>query len=655
MVPGHGRTVAATDENGSLPVIFPSGAASATDPRAASDTTYDVVVVGAGIAGSITAQELSRFGFRVLVLEAGAGEDRSLEGYDNLLARFYASAVKDNQSPFPANSAAPTPRSTDAHRIWPGEPDTSSYLVRHGPFATDTTYTRVLGGTTMHWEGKTPRMLPEDFRMRTKFGVGRDWPVDYDDLMPYYTEAEEELGVSADVESQDYLGLKYEPGYVYPMRGLPLSWLDKTVASGIEKATVEVDGDTYELHVRPFPQARNGIPNPDYDNGKGYRPLGAVSTSQVEEGGRCQGNNNCVPICPVQAKYNAGKTLAKALQSGRVDLLAQAVASRVIIGQDGRVTGIEVKVYDDPDSSRHTTFTMRGRIFVLAANAIENPRLMLASGLRSTSGLMGRNLMDHAYLLNWALLPQVAGTFRGTNCTGGIVDLRGGRFRRRQAAFAVDIHNDGWGWAVGSPLSDLVNMVDNENLFGSDLRAALADRLPRQLQLAFMIDLLPDESNRVSVDPAYTDALGNMRPVISFGIPEYTMRGAAYSRLFARQIFQRLGAADFTRYDPTDPAYVTYDGDGYVLRGGNHLAGTHIMGRSPQDSVVDATQRSWDHENLYLVGGGSMPSIGTSNVTLTIAAMCYRTARHIKRELRSDTAVVAAAVDPSTLPAAAVG
>ena len=80
---------------------------------------------------------------------------------------------------------------------------------------------------------------------------------------------------------------------------------------------------------------------------------------------------------------------------------------------------------------------------------------MLASGLPSTSGLVGRNLMDHAYLLSWALMPEVCGTMRGTNCTGGITALRGGSFRRRQAAFSVDIHNDGWGWAKGSPYSDL--------------------------------------------------------------------------------------------------------------------------------------------------------------------------------------------------------
>ena len=146
-----------------------------------------------------------------------------------------------------------------------------------------------------------------------------------------------------------------------------------------------------------------------------------------------------------------------------------------------------------------------------------------------------------------------------------------------------------------------------------------------------MIEVLPSESNRVTVDASYKDQLGNMRPVISYTMPEYTLRGVAYARQLSRRIYQRLGAADHTLYDPTDYGYVTYEGQGYVIRGGNHLAGTHIMGTSPASSVVDSHQRSWDHENLYLVGGGSMPSIGTSNITLTIAALCFRSARADRR------------------------
>jgi len=84
--------------------------------------------------------------------------------------------------------------------------------------------------------------------------------------------------------------------------------------------------------------------------------------------------------------------------------------------------------------------------------------------------------------------------------------------------------------------------------------------------------------------------------------------------------------------------YVSYEGQGYAIRGGNHLGGTHIMGTSPASSVVDATLRSWDHQNLYLASGGAMPTIGTANVTLTIAALCFKSAGHMIEQLRAEQA-----------------
>jgi choline dehydrogenase-like flavoprotein len=622
-------------------LIFPPGATARTDVAAVSETVYDAVIVGGGIAGAIIANQLSRAGQRILLLEAGRAQDMTLAGYENYLTEFYAAVVKDNQSPYPVNLNVPMPRPSGLHRITPGHPDTSGYLVQNGPYTSDTTYTRVIGGTSMHWEAKVLRLLPEDFEMLSRYGQGLDWPLGYDELEPYYRDAERELGVSADVEDQAYLGISYPPGYVFPMRGLPLSYLDTMVAKGVDGTEVDLNGEQFTLRVRAFPQARNGIPNPEYDGGHGYQPVGAVSTSQVEEGGRCQGNNNCVPICPVQAKYNAGKTLAKALDNG-VELLAQAVAYKVHTDPvTGRVTHIEFRRYHDESSAEYVTGTARGRIFVLCANAIENARLMLASGLPTSSGMMGRHLMDHAYLLSWALLPEIAGTGRGTNSTGGIVDLRGGGiFRSRQAAFAVDIHNDGWGWATGSPFSDLLHIVDDDNKFGPELRRALVNQVSRQLLFAFMLDVPPNPSNRVSVDPSYRDRLGNMRPVISYDVPDYTMRGAAYARQLARRLFQRLGAEDRTVYDPDDYGTVSYEGRGYPIRGGNHLAGTHIMGTRPANSVVDASLRSWDHQNLYLAGGGAMPTIGTANVTLTLAALCFKAAGHMIEQLQAEQAPV---------------
>lgn len=615
-------------------MIFPEGAAHKTEIAVATSITYDAVIVGSGVSGAILALQLSQAGKRVLILEAGPAEDITISGYEQLLQRFYGASERDNQSPFASNSNASMPRSPALRALAEGETDETTYIVQSGPFVSDSVYTRVLGGTTMHWEAKTPRFLPEDFSMRESFSVGVDWPIRYDELEPWYRMAEREFGVSGDVEEQKELGLRFPEGYVFPMFKMPHSWLDQKVNEGLVGMRVELDGQDYDLRVRSFPQGRNGVPNPSYEEGKGYQPIGAVSTHQVDAGERCQGNINCVPLCPVQAKYHAGKTLSKALRTGNVDLLSQCVASKIEVDPaNGLVLGIQAKCYSSPISGEHTTITVKGRLYALACNAIENARLMLASGLNGHNDLIGRNLMDHAYLLTWGLMPQVCGTLRGTVVTGGIVDLRHGNFRRRQAAFAIDIHNDGWGWATGAPISDLQRLVLERNKFGKDLRTALIDQVSRQLLLATMLEVLPEASNRVTVDPRYTDALGNVRPVVKYSIPEYTMAGAAYARELTRQIFQRLGAEDHTHYEPADYGYREFQGQGYAIRGGNHLAGTHIMGSDRQSSVVNDRQQSWEHDNLYLVGGGSMPTIGTANITPTIAALCFRSAEHMLERL----------------------
>ena len=99
--------------------------------------------------------------------------------------------------------------------------------------------------------------------------------------------------------------------------------------------------------------------------------------------------------------------------------------------------------------------------------------------------------------------------------------------------------------------------------------------------------------------------------------------------------FHQLGAQDYTHYDSANYGYVTYNNNGYEIRGGNHLSGTHVMGTSGSNSVVDTNQKSWDHPNLYLIGPGSLPSIGSSNTTLTVAALCFKASEAVLKHLAS--------------------
>lgn len=603
--------------------------------------SYDAVIVGAGISGAILAHELTSKGHRVLILEAGLGRDLSQHGYQGYLETFYSTPYKDNNAPFPRNPNAEMPRGSDLRKLASGETNTEAYWVQSGPYVSDSVYSRVLGGTTVHWEAKAIRMLREDFKLKSKFGQGLDWPLGLDDLMPYYEKAEFVLGVSGDAAAQRKVGVEYSSDdYVYPMVELQPSYLDQIVANGLKGMQEDIDGEKFDIDWITFPQAKNADPNPAYarwNGGKPYQPVGAISTHQSEEGERCQGNTNCVPLCPVQARFDARKLLIKAIKTGLADLVVQAVASRVFIHPEtGAVTEIEVKRYENRESSAHKTFRVKGKLFILAANAVENARLMLASALENkqpANDLFGRHLMDHPYLLCWGLLPVNAGVGRGPSCTSGLCNFRGGNFRRKFASFAADIHNDGWGWATGAPLTDLYNLVDIQNLHGRALREELIRRLSRQLLLAYMIEMPADPESRITVDEQYIDRLGNMRPVVKFKLSDYSLAAAEFTRGLSSRIFKKLGAQDYTGYDSMDYGYVTYKNNGYAIRGGNHLSGTHVMGTCRGNSVVDTNQKSWDHRNLYLVGPGSLPSIGSSNTTLTTAALCYKASEAVLKHL----------------------
>ena len=599
------------------------------DSQTVAQNFYDAVIVGAGIAGVIVAKQLTEQGKRVLILEAGTGKGLTLEGFQSHVETFYGAVDKNANAPYPVNPNALSPTDGANH-----------YFEEQGALPLSGSYTRVLGGTTMHWEGKTIRMLPEDFKLKTKYGQGLDWPISYEDMMPYYRQAEYEIGVSGSVEGQKGLGVPFKEGYVFPMLELPPSYLDEKVREKIHGTSVELYGEDIKLDLSTFPQGRNSIPNPNYNeyghnSKRGFVPEGVASFKPVEYGERCQGNANCVPICPVQAKYDARKTLNTIAFPERVHILPQAVVYKVEVDPaNGRVTGVNYKYYEDKDSPDSDEGVAKGTLFILAAHAVENAKIMLSSGLKSTSELMGCNLMDHPFLLAWGLMPEVTGTMRGPLVTSGIGTFRKGGFRHHQCSFAMDIHNDGWGWS-GTGATDVVrDAVEKDNKYGQALRQELISKISRQLLLAFMCELPAERSNRVTIDPQYVDQLGIYRPVIHFNVPDYCKKTFAYARHLSKVIFERVGAEDHTHYDDTDPAYFEYEGESYWFRGGNHFSGTHVMGTNKYNSVVDENMRSWDHENLYLVGAGSMPSIGSSNTSLSIAALSFKACEQMLRDLK---------------------
>ncbi|MCK2244424.1 GMC family oxidoreductase [Crossiella sp. S99.2] len=568
-------------------------------------------MVGAGFAGSLIARSLGEHGWRVLVLEAGAGQ-----APEDAVRKFHTTFAKTPTSPYRTTVAAPSPDVLDL------APGVDGYLRQRGELPYSSPYVRVNGGSGMAWNGLVPRMHPEDFRAG-RFGQGRDWPIGYHDLEPYYRAAEREIGVAGDVgEQRDGVGLPFPADYVFPMRDFPRSHLDEVIAEAVNGRRVRdpFQDNEIELQVIGTPQARNAVPDPRYDGGKGFRP----------DGHRCVGYASCVPICPEQAKYTPLRTQAR--WPGTVTLRTRAVVNRLHSTANGRITRLEYQAYQDDTSARHTIHTVEAELVVLAAHAIENAKLLLMSGLANRSGQVGRNLMDHPALLTWGLMPGQIGPYRGPGSTSGLEGFRFGPARAARAPFRVEFGNWGWNWALGTPDLDTAELL-REGVFGTELRRRLGDRLGRQFTLQFEIEQEADPANRVTIDPTVRDRLGNPRPVLTYRLSDYVKRGMVAAKRVSDQLFALLGAEDHTRYTPAMPGYLEFDGEPFAFRGAGHGAGTHIMGAAPSDSVVDQWQRCWDHPNLYAVGCGSMPALGTSNPSLTMAALALRSAGHMHGQL----------------------
>ncbi|WP_113911726.1 GMC family oxidoreductase [Roseovarius dicentrarchi] len=538
----------------------------------ANDISADVLIVGTGIAGALAGARLAEKGLNVAFLETG----RRISRFD-ALNRFWSAPAKTPPSPYPNEDTAPHPETTKIE----------DYYQQQGPELFRSTYIKLVGGTTWHWLGTSLRNVPADFKLKSLYGHGVDWPYDYDELEPFYTEAEQEIGVAGD--SGEDLGSPRSGDYPMPM--IPPSYMDKYFNARLEGSP---------FTARSTPQARN---------------------SQVHEGRpACCGNASCVPICPTKAKYDATVHIDRAEKAG-AKVYDQTTATRLNLGPDGRVATVDFRRADG------STGTASGKVVVVAAHGIETPRLLLNSvqeaapdGVANSSGQVGRNLMDHPATVVYGETTDPVWPYRGPISTSGFEDLRDGDFRRDRAAFRIQISNDGHSWPKGAPESTAQDLA-RQGLRGDALDTALRDATSRQVSLASLVEQSPEAENRVTLDPDKKDANGMPLPRIHFDFSDYTRAGLDAAAETQKKILTAIGATNIGQMSE-------YQGSGHVI-------GTVRMGEDAATAVLDGDLRSFDHPNLFVLGSATFPTSATANPTLTIAATSLRAVDAIANSVKS--------------------
>jgi choline dehydrogenase-like flavoprotein len=524
----------------------------------------DVVVIGSGVAGSLIAWRLTEAKLKVLILEAGPRIDR-VEAFKSYLA----ARDKNASAPYPPTPYAPAPQ----YNAW------NDYYINTGPDLFRGMYTRGVGGSTWHWAGSVLRYRPSDFRMQSSFGLGLDWPISYEELAPFYDQAEQALGVAG--SGTESWGAPRASSY--PMPPIPPSYLDGVVGGAL---------GPLGMSLAVFPQARNSV---FYDE----RP-------------QCCGNASCVPLCPIGAKYDASVHATKAEKAG-ARLEASAVVDRLATDAEHRVSTVHFR---RPDGSAGSAV---GRIVVLAAHAIETPKLLLMSrdertpdGVANSSDAVGRYLMSHIDQGTRGLTKVPIYPYRGPVVTSAIREFRDGPFRDKHSAIGTSLSNEGWRH-VG-PQAMAVKLID-QGLTGRRLQEAIEWRTRRELTLGSTAETLPDPTNRIVPDETRTDAIGIPRPSIYYRVDDYAKAGLALAMRRHEAVFAALESTEVE----TLP----------IVTSSGTILGTARMGDDPRQSVVDRNLRAHDHANLFIVGGMVFPTAGMHPPTLTIAALALRAARTI--------------------------
>ncbi|WP_254525026.1 GMC family oxidoreductase [Natrinema caseinilyticum] len=544
--------------SGGRPPADSAGGATDDDADRSPVDDADVCVIGAGPAGGIVADRLADAGRKVAILEAGPRFDSA-----DRLAR-QERAIRPFYGP---------------QDVWDGGGERDAFSTTgEWSYPLDLARVKGVGGSTLHWQGMVMRLHEDDFDSRSVRGVGTDWPIDYDDLRPYYAAAERELGI-AGAQDNPFAPPREKP---HPMPAFPPSYSDGLFAEAC---------DELEIAMHSVPNARN---SESYDGR-----------------GACVGYGTCRPVCPSGAKYDATVHVERAEATGAT-VIDRAPVQRLEHDADS----VTAAVYATPDDERRR---QEADAFVIACGGVETPRLLLLSessrypdGLANSSGLVGKYFMDHLFAgVNGVIDEPTRQNHVGflTSESHQFYDDADDQY----APFKLEFFN----FAGPSP----VGMALSGDDWGDDLLERLRRDYGTHIGIGALVEQLPREDSSVGLDPDRTDDRGNPVPHIDWSVDDRALRTIERVNEIQREILAELGAEITGRIGPenTIPTF--------------HHMGTTRMGTDPTESVVDPTLRTHDLENCWIASSSVFPTGGAMNPTLTIAALALKAADHVAEAL----------------------
>jgi choline dehydrogenase-like flavoprotein len=542
----------------------------------AANEEVDFVIVGAGSAGGIMAKELATAGFSVVVLEQGPWRTARDFRHDEVENWFYNALL---------------PSTADFPQTFRRAADEKAEVASQPP---PLLYSSGVGGSSVHFTANFWRFRPIDFTERSLLGpiAGTgfaDWPITYDELEPYYTRVDWEIGVSGAPGPND--PPRSRP---YPMPPMPVK------SSGV---LLEAGAKKLGLNAQPAPLAILSQPH----NGR----------NACVHCGYCMGYG-----CEMNAKSSTlAAVIPLAVDSGNCEIRTESTVLRVETNAAGRATGV---TYVDGEGTERS---QPARAVVLAANGAETPRLLMLStspgfpdGLANSSGLVGKYMMWNSHGDTYASFENALNEYKSVQVTRIIHDFYDSDPRRGfYGGGALDSR-----LFAGPVMFSAFGLPPDEPTWGQLYKERLREYFTRTMQVAAAATSLPVETNTVTLDPDVTDILG--RPALRATYRDHPddIRMIHFLQERAREVMDAAGAKKVWG----DPA-----GESTI---GAHLLGTCRMGNDPRTSVVDRYHRAHDVRNLFICDGSSFVTSGRGQPTMTIMALAFRASEHIAQAARQN-------------------
>lgn len=564
---------------------------------------YDVCIVGSGAGGGMAAKILSEAGLKIALLEAGPKYDPANPEQMTQLKWPYESPRRG------ASTTRPFGDFDAAYGGWEieGEPYTTKQGTKFDWFRS-----RMVGGRTNHWGRISLRFSPRDFKHKSYDGLGDDWPIEYEEVAPFYDRVDKMIGVFGTKE-----GMPNEPdGFFLPP---PKPRLHELM---IKKA-----GSKLGIPVIP---AR----------------MSMLTRSVNKDRSPCFYCAQCGRGCAVYADFSSSSVLVNpAVKSGHVDLYDNAMAREVLTNSEGKATGIAYVDKIDLEEYR-----VMARVIVLAASAGETARLLLNSrssrypnGLANASGIVGKYLHDSTGSSRAAFLPQLMDRKRyNEDGVGGMHMYIPWWGDNKKLDFARGYHME-FGGGLRMPSYGFVNAIESMNGkypgrdgqmkpaggYGAGLKDDYRRFYGATIGFAGRGESIAREDNYCEIDPNVVDKWGI--PVLRFNYTwsDHEIKQAKHMQDTFEQLIHEMGGVPLGNKPGPETMY-GLENPGRII----HEVGTTRMGNDPKKSVLNKYSQAHDVKNLFVVDGGSFVSQADKNPTWTILALSMRASEYIMSELK---------------------